>query len=394
MRRNALSVVAALAWVGACDVNVPFDPAGAFAPIDSTIDRIENQIDNALADPLGAKPYPVLIGGNEARVYYATNLTDVRLNFSGQTNDVVFSGVGPSNVYHYDVSRKERELLESLVPAGASAELGRVATDGEFVAYQAAPGDAEVLDASIFEPSRIVAGRLRGLGDARVIADEAVDDSIDILPGLTIGDGRLVFSYSETSADVDRLRIVDLYDEAPDIEIEAEWFGSFTVRGDRLVYSAKTIDGDAVVVLRDLTTDEETILDEKGAAVVFELALADNSVVWAEYGSGDTQRVWRFDIPTGVERLWVDGVAGRLAGASDEFIVTEERVYRLPQAADKLVIRRYDADGRMRELASFHADGLAGQTRVFGSRVAWVNPERRIVLAPLAGGDRVAFRPY
>ncbi|NOT00284.1 MAG: hypothetical protein HOP29_06615 [Phycisphaerales bacterium] len=393
MTRYALPAVAVLALLGACDVNVPFDPASAFAPIDSAIDRIGNEIDNAVADPLDARPFPVLIGGNEARVYYATNLTDIRVNFTGPTNDVVFSGVGPSNVYHYDVSGKERELLAPLVPAGVSAELGRVATDGVFVAYQSTEGGS-ILDGGLFDASRIVAGWLGGFGETRVIMDEAADESIEILPGLAIGYGRLVFSYSDTSADVDRLRVVDLHDEAPDIEIEAAWFGSFSVRGDRLVYSAATIDGGAVVVLRNLATDEETIVDEGGTAVVFELGLADNSVVWAEYGLGDTRRVWRFDIPTGTKRLWVDGVVGRMAGASDEFFVTEETVYRLPQAPDKLVIRRYDADGRMRQLASFRADGLAGQTRVIGSRVAWVNPERRVVLAPLAGGDRITFRPF
>ncbi len=55
---------------------------------------------------------------------------------------------------------------------------------------------------------------------------------------------------------------------------------------------------------------------------------------------------------------------------------------------------RYDADGKRKKLAEFNADGFAGQSQILGGRAVWVNPDRRIVIQPLTGGDRKIFRPF
>ncbi len=105
-------------------------------------------------------------------------------------------------------------------------------------------------------------------------------------------------------------------------------------------------------------------------------------------------RIRAYDIPTGTTRLWADDVIGDLTGATDDFFITEQYVTNSPEGADRIVLRRYDAEGRAVKLADFRAQGLAGQSRILGDRAAWVNPERRILLQPLAGGDRTRFDPY
>lgn len=91
--------------------------------------------------------------------------------------------------------------------------------------------------------------------------------------------------------------------------------------------------------------------------------------------------------------MWADGVTGELAGASDTHFVTAEYLEEFA-APMKVRVVRYDAGARTKKLAEFRADGLAGQVRAIGNRAAWVNPDREVVLAPLAGGDRTAFKPF
>jgi len=121
--------------------------------------------------------------------------------------------------------------------------------------------------------------------------------------------------------------------------------------------------------------------------------LSSNKLVWSEPSGPSVALVHAYDIPTGVTRVWVDSAAGWLAGATDDYFVTEEYAEQ-DNGVERITVRRYDLDGAAHELANFRADGLAGQTQVIGNSAAWVNPERRVTLAPLAGGSRTQFRPF
>lgn len=83
-----------------------------------------------------------------------------------------------------------------------------------------------------------------------------------------------------------------------------------------------------------------------------------------------------------------------MAGAADEYFVTEEYTSSGRSGVERIVVRQYDQAGEEKRLATFRADGLAGQTQIIGDQAAWVNPERRVTLAPLSGGGRTQFRPF
>lgn len=384
MRFSYILVIAA-----GCNVNVPFDPADVVRPIDEAIDEAQQAIEGAIADPLGAKPFPVLVGGDGERVYYATSLTDVRLNFPGITSDVVIPSFGgPSNLYKFE--DKERSLVRPLIPAGSFFDM---TTDGRFVAYFAVPDidtlsfELRVLDLDFDTESVLFVNS----------QDEFVLPSI---LSLQLDGGRIAFVIFDSAAQTMRLHVEDLLSVDPAIEIETSSnFWSFSLRGDRLAYAAGDYGGPKQVVLRDLATDAVEIVAE-GIRVGpteddFKVFQGANSVIWTESGStaGET-RVMHYDVPTGVTRVWAESLQGNLAGVSDDYLITEETVFRTPRQSDQIVIRRYDAAGKVKKLATFQAGGFAGQTTVFGDRVSWVNPERKIVVMPLAGGDRIIFRPF
>ena len=214
-------------------------------------------------------------------------------------------------------------------------------------------------------------------------------------PGIRYS-GRLAFVIHGLNENIDRLRVEDLTLIDPTLEIETGPVLAFDLRRNWLAYIEESLEGPVRVILRDLGTDESIIVAD-GLRLEFRcpaLFLAENSLVWSEPTADGLSRVYVYDIPSDTTWLWADAVLGRLAGASDEYFVTEEYVERLPQKPDKFIIRRCDLDSDVREFADFHADGLAGQTGVIGDRAVWVNPERKIVLAPLGGGDRIIFRPF
>ena len=98
--------------------------------------------------------------------------------------------------------------------------------------------------------------------------------------------------------------------------------------------------------------------------------------------------MFAYDIASGEQGLWADAVAGTLTGATDTYLLTEERVHESNRDAVRLIIRSYDREGRSRKLAEFAADGLAGQSQVLGDRAVWVKPHRHLVTARLAGVER------
>lgn len=385
-----LSALASLALLGACTVESPFDPAGLLGDLNEALDDLGRSIDDALKDPLKARPFPVLVGGNSQEVFYATNLTDIRVKFSGKSNDVVIPGlVGPSNLYEF--SNRQRELVRPLIASGA---FGAIATDGRFVAYVAATRKEE-----LFEPTAVVAGDLGvGLDDQVVFQADAQAGEHVAAGTLALSDGRVAFNVYFDDRDDEVIRVVDLLDRDPTLEIAADWVFSLQLLDRRLAWVESGPDGDLRVLLRNVNEEESLLvagdIRSDFPADQVRVFLTNNGVVWSEPVSPGVIRVLRFDPAEALTRVWIDAAVGVLAGASDGYFVTQEYLDLLPEASNRIIVRRYAADGTVKKLADFRADGLAGQTHVIGDRAAWVNPDREIVLAPLAGGDRTLFSPY
>jgi hypothetical protein len=385
----ACTLVLCLFW--GCNVNVPFDPATVLQPIDDAFQEAQQFIEGAVADPLGAKPFPVLVGGDSERVFYATTLTDVRLNFPGPTSDFIIPGFsGPSNLYKFE--DRQRDLIRPLVPGGAF--LG-MATDGRYVAYVAIE-DVELLRFSV----RAV--EVNSLTE-QVVFDPSAEEGLFFLPPFVLGqvldvsEGRLAFALFDEENVVPRLRVVDLTGVEPTLEFDTGRIESFDLLANRLAYSETEENGDARLVLKNLSITDDGLTEiahfdpSEYDVPVFQ---SNNGVVWSEGSHEGLVRVMRYDVPTGTTRVWADAASGVLTGASDDFFITEELVERYPQNPNQIVVRRYSADGQVRVFARFRADGLSGQSLVIGLRAAWVNPERKIVLAPLGGGDRTIFQPF
>lgn len=375
-------LIASIGLVG-CDVSVPFNPSGVFMPTDDFFDDVEQSLDNLVEDPLGAKPFPVIIGGDNERVFYATNLTDIRLRFQGPGNDLVIPGFsGPSNLYLFE--QKKRDLIRALIPS--SAFLG-IATDGDYIAY-VRPSET---DESRFE---IVASWVDLPLDIATI--DGGDDGQFVVPfGLRLSEGRLVYLTESSDGAEARINVESLDGIEPSLSIEVGDIWSMDLRGERLVYVEGLAQGGARIVLRDLGTDEvNTIAELSRSAFWSEVRVTLNSIVWSEGGNSGLQRVWRHDLASGETRLWADAVPGVLAGANDDYFVVEETQYNDIADPTRIIVRKYSSEGRGKKLAEFRADGLAGQTMVLGDRVAWVNADRRVVIAPLSGGDRISFRPF
>jgi hypothetical protein len=369
-----------------CSVTLP-SGAGLFGAIDEAFRDAEAAIADAVADPLGAKPFPVLIGGDASRLYYATSLTDIRINFRGPVNDVVIPGfAGPSNLYKYE--NNKRQLILPLIPGGAFAGLS---TDGRFLAYVSTP----VLDLTAATLSVLDVSQL----SHRVLFESDAENILGLPLRVAVDAGRAAFPYYAMDRGVTVLRVVDLTRADPNLEFEIPGsFGSlFGMRGNRLAYLTAQDEPTASLILHDLATGDEVLI-ATGIRTPYNeyarLVLTDNAVVWSEPSSATSSRVIRYDVPTGLTRVWADGVVGQLTGATDTAFVTEEYVDRWPRRPNQIVIRRYQEDGRSKKLATFRANGLAGQSQVIGNHAAWVNNDREIVLAPLTGGNRTIFRPF
>lgn len=399
--RHLLAAAPALV-LAACNADLNSDPSGLFTPFSDAMNNIERRIQQGLADPLDSDPYPLLIGGDDVRVLYATNLGDIRLNYKGNTNDVVLPGfIGPSNLYEHRNGR--RELIRPLIPSGA---FGGLASDGDWIAYI---WDTDLQNAD--SPLQVVVGQIGALLDDVFVFEEDLSGPIYerlATNSLVIDDNRLAYLVQRTDLGSDGeeaeaqtiVRIHDLTSGAPGEvrEIALGMFAmQFALRGDALAYLSLNADLTAFqLTLRNLDTGESQAIEEHTRAVDQDdvVFLTLNSLVWSEPTSGGLIRVNRFDLVSGEQSVWADSVVGRLVGATDDFFITEERVENFPDEANRIVVRRYNAEGVVTKLADFRADGLAGHSRILGNRAAWVNPDREIVLAPLGGGDRKQFKPF
>lgn len=372
-----------------CNVEAPFDPGRVIGNIAENIADTERAIGNALADPLEADPFPVLLGSSSARVFYATNLTDIRVRFRGPTNDIVIPGIlGPTNLYSYETQREKRQLLRPLAPSFASDGINAIDTDGDYVAFVSITG-LRTSDPHMVLDAGTVFSETSRLFDASLRADELV------FPHLVVDNGRLAYILVNRVTQRDRLRVVDLTAVDPTWQFSADRVGDFEMSHERLVYVVQ--DGGVIsVIFRDLRMGAEIALavDIRATSVEdINVAIANNTIVWSEPLSDGPSRIMAYDVPTGETWVWVDAVDGRLAGASDTHFVTQQRIIRVNKD-DKIEIRRYDAEGKSKELADFSADGQAGQARVLGNFAAWVNPKREVVLSPLTGGDKIKFDPF
>ncbi|HPF37689.1 MAG TPA: hypothetical protein P5081_04970 [Phycisphaerae bacterium] len=356
--------------------------------------QFQNDFQNLIEDPLDTSPYPVVIGGDDANVFYATNLADIPFRIDGHRDSYIIPGLlGPSNVYEFQKNRPD--LIRPLAPS-ATGFIQRLVTDGRFVAYVNVGWDGERITLDSVSVEDLSAGLLGAT--PKTVVDVSDNDAQFILPDLKIDAGRLAVILADTRTDITSVRIVDLFGGSADVEFEV---GSNLVAADlsasRFAYAAYLDDG-FVVVLRDIATGDAVVLPEGDIGAgpfVSDLYLTANSVVWSQYVSSDLRRVTRYDIPTEQTRVISEGVLGRLAGATDDFLLTEEFIDR--SAEDKPAkyrIRRIDMNGATKQLAEFKAVGLAGQARVVGNRAIWVNPERKIVIAPFDNRDRTAFKPY
>jgi hypothetical protein len=390
-RRLRLASCAVLFAAAGCTVDFPFDPTASVDPLFDALRDAEKDIGDAIADPFDSRPFPVIVGGDSERIFYATSLTDVRINFPGPISDqVVQSFVGPSNLYEY--ANKQRRLIRPLIPSGAVAG---IAADGRFLAYVVV---ADVT--SDPAQSRLFVSQF-GLADERMLFESVVGGAQFISPNLKLDAGRLAYVISEFEFTDggspgnhvgDTLFVDRLDDAAEPLAVDAEFVGSFDLRGDDLICDAQ-IDGVRSVLLLNVATGEQTTLSENPACPVA-VALANNTAVWSETIEFGTQRAFAYDLATGERRVWADAVAGWLSGATDSHFLTEERVQQSQRDPVRLVVRRHDLEGNSKKLAEFRADGLAGQSQILGDRAVWVKPNRRVVTVPLAGGDRKSFAPF
>jgi len=381
IQRLPLALGVLLAIMAGCTIDVPNLPLDG---LDSFADRLENAFDNLVEDPLDTNPYPVLVGGDSSKTFYATSLTDVKLNFQRPTNDVVLASfVGPSNLYVRE--DKQRELIQALIPTGAYYGMS---TDGTWLAYAQFDGTTD-------DPSYQVIARDIDYGDAYVVFDSATEAlELDWPQGrLPMSDGRLAVLLMSEDWTTSQLRVVDLEAGEVEFEIVDQYMASPDLRGNYLAYALER-DGEWQVVLKSLSNGETTVVanevrSEWGPTVM----LTENAVVWSE-DSDDTARIYRYDIPSGETRVWREDAQGTLAGANDNYFVTELYTYNDVTNVERISVYRYDASGNEKRLANFRADGLAGQTCILGDNAAWVNPDRDVILAPLAGGSRAQFRPF
>lgn len=381
MRRGASTCIlgmglACLVFAGGCTLTAPVDPAGLTGTLGGLLDDVSNAVENAVEDPLGVKPYPVVIGGDSERVFYATDLSESLIRFPGPTNDLVIPGfLGPANVYKHE--HDERTLLRPLVPGSTVFGL---TTNGESVAY------VRVADIEARVPHmQVLVGGLF-LAEDRVVFETSEGEWVfeirlhGALLAILVG--------SESGS---RIVLINT-DDGTRREIAEAVIHDFDLRDRRLAYIAGDRAGAPAVLIRDLTTDVETEV-ARGLRLPARVFLTDNFVVWTDNVSENVERVWAYELATGERRLWADAVEGTVSGASDEYFVAQETRLR-DNGSSRLIVRLYDLRGNFEVLGEFPADGRAGQAQVRGRRVFFVNNERRVVVVPLGEGRRFNFRPF
>lgn len=385
MRRLTTGILAGIGLVlGGCTADVPLNLAEFLGPLEDVAQQLQHDVERLVGDPLGSKPFPVIIGGDSERILYATNLGDIRLRFGGPTSDIVIPGlVGPSNVY--EIQNNKRTLVRALTLGSTFAGLG---TDGLRVAY------IDYLDAVAPGPGRIVVGELP-IGDERVVY-EATPGAEALLPPLILSEGRIAFVAQSLERAEQSLRVITL-DGRLEFETTGETIEAFDIQAGRLAFIVNPPDAGSNVVLRELSTGAETALAGglQNSDPLFAVFLTNNQVVWSEVTEGGLSRIRAFNITTGQTLTWVDVAEGELRGASDTFFVMQELDPRTIDKPDQIIVRRFDLEGRAKKLADFRADGLAGQAAILGDRVVFVNDERRIVVVPLLGDeDRRSYAPF
>lgn len=376
MRLRWLALLIPVLTFSGCTLEAPLDPADVGGDFAAFLNQLGRRVENAVRNPLDQKLNPQLLGGDSTRIFYATNLGDVRITFPGPTNDWVIPGVlGPSNLYVYHEG--ERRLLRPLVPAGA---LSRLDFDGDSVVF--------VLSHNIgtpqFTEQVIVSG---SLFDHFKLLEVPLSDGV-FITDLEISGGRVAVLLAALADGVsDELRLYDLAAPESPILFTAQRIEQVALRGDRLAYVA---DGERIVLYDHIT---RTTTEFPAGDSPTDVTLTDNHVVWGQLRPNGARAVYAYAIPTGTMTLWADAVDGRIAGATDEYFITETSTIGRNNVTWRIVIRRYDSTGAAKTLADFRADGLAGQTMVMGDRVVFVNAEARIVVVPFQGGGRFNFRP-
>lgn len=383
---NARPWLALLAFpfLSGCTVEAPFDPLTVVGPLASAIESIQKEIENAVADPLDSRPFPVLIGGDSERIFYATNLGDIRITFPGRSNDLVVPGLlGPSNLYVHQGG--ERALLRPLVVGGT---FSGAATDGEWVTY------VQWIDQENAGPYRLLAGPI-GLPGFDTSVYEIEPAAGWIYPLVDADAGRAAFVTRELDVELDVLRVVDLGSRAVAAELSAAQVVSFDLKVNRLAWAERTA-GEVIVRLRDLATGEDRTLATgiRADAGEVDVFVTLNAVVWNEPTSAGVSRVVSFDLLEGRQVVRADAIPGALAGATDTALVTQEYTQASLAAPRRITIRRHRPDEPDKVLAEFRADGLAGQARILGDRIVFVNRDRKVVVASLVGEGRTNFEPY
>lgn len=384
MHRTTLSLagsILAFALPG-CTLDSPVDPAGLFGPINNALEDVQRAVENAVADPLGNRPEPILIGGDSERIFYATNLGDIRIRFPGPTNELIIPGLlGPSNLYVHE--NRERRLLRPLIPAGA---LSSLSTDGDLVAY---------VWNTDFE-SGAVTQRVR-LGSLSVVADRTILETPtadgEIVTDLRLTPGRLVMVLAPVAEiGASRILVQSTLDDSPDGSFFGGFIRALDLRGTRLVYVNRTDVGDNLHLV-DLVSGDDRVVAASDQTIP-DVYLTNNYIVWSEVArDGDPLRILAYDLVNDAIVVWTDAVRGRLAGANDRYWITQ-RIERRDRGTEIVIIERHESGAATRRLADFRNDGRAGQTRVLGDRVVFVNADRKIVVVPLDGSGRFNFNPF
>lgn len=251
-----------LTGAGGCTIDVPI---GDLSGVGQFLNDLQNTFGRLVEDPLETRPYPVLIGGDSQSVFYATSLTDVRLNFRGRANDVILpSPIGPSNLYVYRDG--QRELLRPLILTGAFYGL---TTDGARVAYirTDVPEDYPVF--------RLVVSDL-ATEQEQVFFDSSEETGAfaGVAQPLALANGRLAMTLYKPDELTAFIRVFDLRNVEPEREFTSEYFSSVALRGDLLAYAEQQGSTDRIVLV-NLSTDQSTVIAENVRGEYFPVCLPD-----------------------------------------------------------------------------------------------------------------------
>ena len=263
--------------------------------------NIQEDLEDFLADPLGIRPFPVIVGGDSERIYYATNLSDISVNFPGPSNDLVIPGFyGPSNLYKYE--DKQREMIRPLVPAFV---FGASTTDGFHVIYlrNSLPGQEGNL--------QLVACDIVW-SEPWVLFDAAESDPNSYVGEPVISSGRVAFvisAYDEANAVV---RVVEVTSGEVICEIEVGWWSNLDLKGNLLAYQVQPDEGPEQLFLLDLASgDEALLLSELPLSnTIRSVHITDNKVVWDEWTGSSSAGIKAYDISSGTTETWIDAISG------------------------------------------------------------------------------------